>query len=111
MMTTSATLHVMNMSLHIHNMQSSRSSQVIRFTKPDHITSYAALFDQLEIPHKFFQNWIVFRMLGIRDCVPLRSTTRQARRRGLQNKSILNEKQRELIICSPKNILNTVLVL
>ena len=30
------------------------------------------MFDQLEIPHKFFQNWIVLRMLGIRDCVPLR---------------------------------------
>ena len=29
------------------------------------------MFDQLEIPHKFFQNWIVLRMLGIRDCVPL----------------------------------------
>ena len=26
------------------------------------------MFDQLEIPHKFFQNWIVLR---IRDCVPL----------------------------------------
>ena len=36
----------------------------------------------------------------------LRSTTREARRRGLQNKSILNEKQREWIICSPKSILN-----
>ena len=36
----------------------------------------------------------------------LRSTTRQARRRGLQNKSILNDKQRELIICNPKSILN-----
>ena len=36
----------------------------------------------------------------------LRSTTRQARRRGLQNKSILNKKQREWIICSPKSILN-----
>ena len=30
------------------------------------------MFNQLEIPHKFFQNWIVLRMLGIRDCVPLR---------------------------------------
>ena len=29
------------------------------------------MFDQLEIPHKFFQVWIVLRMLGIRDCVPL----------------------------------------
>ena len=29
------------------------------------------MFDELEIPHKFFQNWIVLRMLGIRDCVPL----------------------------------------
>ena len=29
------------------------------------------MFDQLEIPHKFFQNWIILRMLGIRDCVPL----------------------------------------
>ena len=36
-----------------------------------HITSYAAMFDQLEIPHKFFQNWIVLRIFGIRDCVPL----------------------------------------
>ena len=33
------------------------------------------------------------------------------RRRGLQNKSILNEKQREWMICNPKSILNTVLVL
>ena len=32
---------------------------------------YAAMFDQLEIPHKFFQKWIVLRMLGIRDCVLL----------------------------------------
>ena len=30
------------------------------------------MFDQLEIPHKFFQYWIVLRMLGYRDCVPLR---------------------------------------
>ena len=29
------------------------------------------MFDQLEIPHKFFQNWIVLRMLGIRNCVRL----------------------------------------
>ena len=29
------------------------------------------MFNQLEIPHKFFQNWIVLRMLGIRDCVLL----------------------------------------
>ena len=36
----------------------------------------------------------------------LRSTTRQTRRRGLQNKSILHAKQREWIICSPKSILN-----
>ena len=36
------------------------------------ITShYATMFDQLEIPHKFFQKWIVLRMLGIRDCVLL----------------------------------------
>ena len=28
------------------------------------------MFDQLEIPHKIFQNWIVLHMLGIRDCVP-----------------------------------------
>ena len=26
------------------------------FSKPNHITSYATMFDQLEIPHKFFQN-------------------------------------------------------
>ena len=38
----------------------------------------------------------------------LRSTTRQARGRGLQSKSILNEKQREWIICSPKSILNII---
>ena len=30
--------------------------------------------------------------------------TRYARQRGLQNKSILNEKQREWIICRPKSI-------
>ena len=30
------------------------------------------MFDQLEIPPKFFQNLIVLRMLGIRNCVPLR---------------------------------------
>ena len=29
------------------------------------------MFDRLEIPHKFFQNWIILCMLGIRDCVPL----------------------------------------
>ena len=52
-MTNSATLHVMN------------NTQSENLTKPDHITSYAAMFDQL---HKFFQNWIVLRMLGIRDC-------------------------------------------
>ena len=34
---------------------------------------HACMFDQLEIPHKFFPNWIVLRMLGIRDCVPLNS--------------------------------------
>ena len=32
----------------------------------------AAMLDQLEIPHKVFQNWIVLRMLGIRDCMPLK---------------------------------------
>ena len=36
------------------------------------------MFDQLEIPHKFFQNWIVLRMLGIRDCVPLLRTSIKA---------------------------------
>ena len=35
-----------------------------------------------------------------------RDTSRQARRRGLQNKRILNAKQREWIICSPNSILN-----
>ena len=58
-MTSSATLHVMN------NMQ----SEIIYKTRSHYI--YAAMFDELEIPHKFFQNWIVLRMLGIRDCVPL----------------------------------------
>ena len=34
-----------------------------------------------------------------------------ARRRGLQNKRIIRARQSEWIICSPKSILNTVLVL
>ena len=33
------------------------------------------------------------------------------RRRGLQNKIIIRVRQSEWIICSPKNILNTVFVL
>ena len=60
-MTSSAALHVMN------NMQ----SEIIYKTRY-HIISYAAMFDQLEIPHKFFQNWIVLHMLDICDCVPLK---------------------------------------
>ena len=34
-----------------------------------------------------------------------------AQRRGLQNKIIIRARQSEWIICSPKSILNTVLVL
>ena len=30
------------------------------------------MFDQLEISQTFFENWLVLRMLGIRDCVPLK---------------------------------------